>query len=769
MPLDPILQRYIEDKSIPFEKRKNMADDLDSGSVDTETAKGIVMQKYPNRFNGSSDSSSQGAPPAPLANPEAKAMADKVSIPYGAPKEAALGFNAMMHNQGAEDYLAGKGQEIKDAANQDLNMGGLERVLNIGKGALTGLKDTAVGLAKVPANLITQTPAVIGAVKDIATGNYRGWDSPLNEADRKSIEESQGGIEGINQSIGGVSGVVTSPLAASPLLQKTVSLPFEAAHDLISGTIDKLGVDTKSQTGKNITDSIFNGILLAMGAGKDIVKQVKKGELSLSDAWEKVKETPAMAKEIPSMARDLIKSKLPTGETPIVGKSNWVDRNLVQPISAEAGKFSQDTTKMAMENPDLLTKAQKEGVDANRSKTFDMVRKPLDERISTLETNLEKNKAQTFDTAKNAIDTELQNLSETGSGYEPIKKQKGTISLADKNGNSWFENFVQSKGLKIEDGKIVASKSSAIRNPGEIARLNGLYENYGKYTDFTPSEFLNFRQDVAGLAGFGEGISPGMKPFAREFYTKLNEKGRPQIQGLEALDAEFSTSKKNLKEAKKLIYDKEGSLKPNAYDLIVKAVENGKPGVVAALKKVIPEFDKFYEEAQKSHGIASELKQFKQLIYDSDGNIKSNAISEINNLFNKGKEGKLARVQEIMPEFEQFQKQVKITKALEDIQAAKTNRVGFYKRATGNTGAGALGYVAGGGPVGAGVAILLHEIITNPTVVLETLKGYGKLKIGTERLINNISSLVDAGKKLSPDQISFLAEHAPLFGKDEKK
>lgn len=50
--MDPILSQYIQDKSIPLERRKNMASDLDSGAIDEKTARGIIMQKYAGKYGG---------------------------------------------------------------------------------------------------------------------------------------------------------------------------------------------------------------------------------------------------------------------------------------------------------------------------------------------------------------------------------------------------------------------------------------------------------------------------------------------------------------------------------------------------------------------------------------------------------------------------------------------------------------------------------------------------------------------------------------------
>jgi hypothetical protein len=59
--MDTILSQYIQDKSIPVEKRQRLASDLDSGKIDEKTARGIIMQKYPGKFTPVDTKSEKGA------------------------------------------------------------------------------------------------------------------------------------------------------------------------------------------------------------------------------------------------------------------------------------------------------------------------------------------------------------------------------------------------------------------------------------------------------------------------------------------------------------------------------------------------------------------------------------------------------------------------------------------------------------------------------------------------------------------------------------
>jgi hypothetical protein len=124
------------------------------------------------------------------------------------------------------------------------------------------------------------------------------------------------------------------------------------------------------------------------------------------------------------------------------------------------------------------------------------------------------------------------------------------------------------------------------------------------------------------------------------------------------------------------------------------------------------------------------MNRLKKDLYKSDGTLKDNAESIVANLANKGNEGKLARMEKLLPGIE---KEIKAIRALEDIESAKGIKVGTYIR----------GALIGGAAIGSGgTTALLTYLATNPSVIVKILETYGRLK-------RSILSKIKTGAKLS--------------------
>lgn len=463
-----------------------------------------------------------------------------------------------------------------------------------------------------------------------------------------------------------------------------------------------------------------------------------------------------------AIAKTALKAGVRAGEV-VAGKAGETAGMAGTAIASRIAGVEPGTIKVGFENPGAIAEAAKVGEQGMREKTFGMVKKPLDIKAAELEKQVTSGRTNILDAAKGAIDQKIADLSETGSNYKSVRESGEHVNMADVRGNSWFENYLTDKGMEIEGGKVKATKGSMVRSGPEIARIQNLYDLYGKYTDLAPSEFLNFRKDVGELSRFGEGITTDMANFSKGLYAKLNEKGRPQLTGLEALDAQFSPLKQSLKDAKKLFYDKNGNLKPDAFEKLDKGLLKDNPSMLAALKQVVPNFDTFLDNIEGYKAGLAELKAIKSTLYDSSGNLKDNAISLVNNLLNKGKEGKLSKIQEALPNFniEEFAKQVKLTKALEDIRVSKGNKIGAYGKAIFGGQGSMVGMLAGGpagGIVGAGVGFILSSIIGHPNVVMSVVESFGRLKNLSKGIIDSIKGKMEDGTPLKGQEAKIVEE-----------
>lgn len=145
------------------------------------------------------------------------------------------------------------------------------------------------------------------------------------------------------------------------------------------------------------------------------------------------------------------------------------------------------------------------------------------------------------------------------------------------------------------------------------------------------------------------------------------------------------------------------------------------------------------------------LTKVKGYIYNRDGSLKDNYIQTISNITGKGKEIKLEMLEKINPE---LSSQVKMYKALEDINRVKEwFKVGTY-RTTLPWIAGAGVWFATGWPVWAVVWPLLSFMIFNPTTWIKILNTIAKI----DKTITGIVTKVKNGIKLTTEELKRLLQ-----------
>lgn len=250
---------------------------------------------------------------------------------------------------------------------------------------------------------------------------------------------------------------------------------------------------------------------------------------------------------------------------------------------------------------------------------------------------------------------------------------------------NWFDNIIKKHGLTIEKGKIEATSKSRVREPGDITALNNVYSRYAEKNTFSANEVLNLREDLSNLAKYGEGKTGASVQFARQARSDIDELAKTQIGGLEKLD-------------------------------------------------------KIYAPQVKL------LKQIKKDYFNKDGTLKDGALNKIANLTGRGKEQILGRLERIEPG---ITTEIKILKAIEDVELAKGQKVGAYARGAG------LGLVATGGNPAAAV---LTAIAASPSVIVPVIRWYGKVANKTSSFINGIIKKIQSGIKPNPKESSVISD-----------
>lgn len=276
---------------------------------------------------------------------------------------------------------------------------------------------------------------------------------------------------------------------------------------------------------------------------------------------------------------------------------------------------------------------------------------------------------------KSVIDTRLNSLSETGKGYEAIKKSTQSVDIP-KGG---IEGILAERGIRIEKGKIVTDAESIPMSAGDISAVQDFIDKFNK-PNLSANGILNARQTLSNMSKYDAAKTGTSTLLAKELRSYIDSVAKDKITGLSELDAQYAPEVKLLNQIKK------DYLKP-------------------------------------------------------DGSFKDGAVNKIANLTGKGKAQVLGRLENITPGITQ---KIGILKAIEDINAAKGNKVGAYGRAAA-VGAG----FAGGGLLGAGAGFLLTDV----NLAVTSLRSYGKIKNISSSTIETINKKINSAMPLTPKEL----------------
>ena len=287
-----------------------------------------------------------------------------------------------------------------------------------------------------------------------------------------------------------------------------------------------------------------------------------------------------------------------------------------------------------------------------------------------------------FGKVNEAIGSKIDEFSELGRAYDPIRNSGDFVSI-DK---TFLDDSLKKHGFDIVDGKIKATTKSSTRETSDINAIQSFYDNWSGKDVLEADEFLNMRADLAGLAKFGQisGKTKASQTIGKGIRADLNTKYRGQLEGLSDLDSQFSEQ-------------------------------------------------------------IGGLNDLKKIIFNRDGSVKDNAISTISNLTGKGKEQKLAKIREIMPDIDE---QVNMLKAVEDITLTGGQKVGSYGRSI-------VGF-GGGGIVGGFPGAIAGMILTSPKVAVSLLRKYAQARNIASPIVEGIVDKMKSGTKLLEKEVKVL-------------
>lgn len=200
------------------------------------------------------------------------------------------------------------------------------------------------------------------------------------------------------------------------------------------------------------------------------------------------------------------------------------------------------------------------------------------------------------DLAENVLDAVKKagdELSDLGSGYDDIRAVQAEVALPE----TWLQSSLDKYGLKFQNTKVSADKSSATRNVTDLNKIQEFIDNWGDSRTLTPDEYLNMRHDLAELAKYevASGKSSVVQKFAQDVREGvLNaDDVRGQVPGLKELDAKYAADKTFFKQIERDFINKEtGGLKDGAASKVVNAINAANPERLARLEKLYPGFTK---------------------------------------------------------------------------------------------------------------------------------------------------------------------------------
>jgi hypothetical protein len=758
-----LISSYLADPSVPKEVRKDIAAKLNSGAMSQAQAVKGITAKYGEKY---------GKPQAVSGTPQEKlggAIAKKVvglargdlgmGLAEKAPEIAKglAGIGRGLTEADKEGFRAQQAQLHKEKAIKDSEESEIIQSLNkmsivpdseksleekkqqlaalkfatpittmqdevgkftggvaenIFKGSQSGLLTGAEGVQKVGAAITGNTDQLEGF------RSFYGLKSKEQAAaDMRTLAPAERGQmfgEGAQNFVSGTVGAAFSPIVgateALPYGKEALGLVGEglgAVSQAGSGQFKNLlknsGIQLSPEQEASIDEGVGNLLnLFLVKAGEDVAK---------------VKATEAVKMKVQTQVPELIKKGDFAGAKALLAEyeaANLAKTTATGRVGAVAGEAAGAAATAGARMAGELVKKTAEASGRALKSTGEGIGKVgegIQSKVSGLDIetiNTLKNLPDEFKTAAkegvegartNAFNQIKNVVDELIADLRSTGKAYETFGEATINVGSFLDDSLRKAGLVIdESGKITTSPSSAIRSAGEINKIQALRDLYKDKEVMTGKEFLNLRSDLGELAKYNQETTPGARLWAKQTRAELNKGFRNQVEGLKEADVANSAIRKD-------------------------------------------------------------LLAIKGMIYDKAGNIKSDAISKVNNLFNKGKEQQLAVLEKIIPDFGKFKSQVKVTKALEDVERASGVKVGTYANGILAGGGGAMV----GGPVGAVVGMIL----TNPKVVAGLLLKYGELKKMSKGVIESITNKITGGKDLTKTEAALTGDMIQHFAKQD--
>jgi len=292
-----------------------------------------------------------------------------------------------------------------------------------------------------------------------------------------------------------------------------------------------------------------------------------------------------------------------------------------------------------------------------------------------------------------AVQKGLDEADDTGKAYKAIREGAGTVSVPRTN----IESTLQQYGMKFDwdKGELIRTAESIPMEPGDVRALQSFLNDIGKNEQLSGNAFLNVRKSLSNMARFAEDKSDSSTIVAKALRKMYDTAGKEQLSGLKELDAKYAPLRSFF-----------GDLQDSYLTTTVNA--DGKTQTI----------------------------------------LRPTAISKIMN----AKPQEIQRLTSIVPS---LQDDIRVIKALEDVELAGGQKVGTYVRGAVG-GAGVIAGASGNLPVAIPAAMV--SILSEPHIFFNMVTKYGILKNTAKGFINGLIDAVKGGRPLTDVQKKFAAD-----------
>lgn len=233
------------------------------------------------------------------------------------------------------------------------------------------------------------------------------------------------------------------------------------------------------------------------------------------------------------------------------------------------------TKALGVEGSTLSTTA-KYGKEVRAARKQGLTREALGEKVQT------------------AVDVIKKDISDVGRLYDPIRTLETNFVTIPPQKNL-FKEVISKYGYDINEktGKLIKSAESKPLSSGDIKSLEDFYSQYGKEKVLSANGFLNTREKLSKMADYQSPTRDTLDRIAADIREKYNEFGRPQLPGLQQVDADYAPLRQFFDKDIKQFVDKDRKVKLSK---VMSALKNpNNKNKLVSLEKVAPGITKDFE------------------------------------------------------------------------------------------------------------------------------------------------------------------------------